>query len=638
MFFLALISLFASPAPSTQDEPPARVLHREITASARLAGTTGSLWGARTVARRMVDAGLDVEIESFDVLLSLPRRLGLELYGDAMRREPFHWQRARFDPDAIPAGDLPPFNSWSKSGVVRAPVIDVGRGLRADYERLLAAGVDPRGCIALARYGGSYRGVKVALAESFGCVGVLLTTAPRDVPEGTWPAGPWSSIHDVERGSILDISQAPGDPSTPGWASPRPGEEARRRSSTELDAALPKLPCLPIPWTVASEILARLEPRVLGEGDDPEPIGPGPVEARLDLDVRREVRTIHDVLARIPGRRSESVVIGNHRDAWVRGAQDAATGTVTLMRAAQILSERKRAGWEPRYSIVFAFWDAEETGLIGSTEWGEAHAKRLIDEGLVYINADVAVSGTRLTGMGGTPGLMGLAERATRRVPAALETDGTTLFDQWSSAASDATPELSLLGSGSDYTVFLHHLGMPVLDLSLSGARAGVYHTAADEHGIVDRFLDPTWQGHETAALLVAELLTELAEQGPAAFDEGEAARTLAELARREDVWLGEAHAELLAAAFDRLAEACTAAARAPLGEARFYRALAAPQGLPGRPWYKNQLWAPGLETGYAPETFPLLRIAARASDEALTSELTRLIDQIDALTRARKP
>lgn len=638
-----LCALSALPQDAPDPEPPSRALHRELTASQRLAGTSGGLWGARTVARRMQEAGLRVEIESVDVLLSLPRRLGLELYADGTRREPFHWQRQRFDPDAIPPGDLPPFNSWSKSGVVRAPVVDVGFGLRADFERLLAAGVDPRGAIALARYGRAYRGVKVALAEEFGCVGLLLTTpppgpSPDGAPRETWPAGPWSPPSDVERGSIKNLGQAPGDPSTPGWPSPPSGGQARRLAGPELDRLLPSIPCLPIPWTVASEILPRLRPLPNPEGAEPTPVGPGPLEARLDLDVRREVRPIHNVIARLPGRRPELVIAGNHRDAWIRGGQDAATGSVVLMRAAQILAGRVTAGWQPRHTIAFAFWDAEETGLIGSTEWAETHARRLIDEGLCYINADVAVSGTRLAGMGGSPGLLGLVEAVTRRVPAALELEGTSLFDQWSAAVGDATPRLGLLGSGSDYTVFLHHLGLPVLDLTLVGGQAGVYHTAADEHGVVDRFLDPTWMGHETAALLVAELLFELSERGPGGFDEAEAAEALAELAQDSAEWLDGGRAERLATAFRDLAAACRAAGRAPLGEARFYRALFAPEGLPGRPWFKNQLWAPGLETGYAPETLPILRRAAARGEAALDTELERLLARIEDLTRARRP
>lgn len=625
-------------------EPPSRALHRELTASARLAGTSGGLWGARAVARRMQEAGCEVEIESFDVVLSLPRRLGLELFADGTRREPFHSQRRRFDPDAIPAGDLPPFNSWSKSGAVRAPVLDVGFGLRADYEALLAAGVDPRGTIALARYGRSYRGVKVTLAEEFGCVGVLLTAEPvgpdeEGTPRAPWPQGPWRPDWEVERGSIKDLAEAPGDPSTPGWPSPRRGLEGRRLEGPELDALLPSIPCLPIPWEVARELLPRLERRSAGEAGLERAVGPGPVEARLDLDVRREVRAIHNVIARIPGRRPEQVIVGNHRDAWVRGGQDAATGTVVLIRAAQRLGERAREGWRPRYSIVFAFWDAEETGLIGSTEWGESHAKRLVDQGLCYINADVAVSGTRLTGMGGTPGLMRLVEEVTRRVPAVDAEPGWSLFDQWSAAAGPAGPRLGLLGSGSDYTVFLHHLGLPVLDLGLGGNAGGLYHTALDDHTFVDRFLDPTWMGHETAAHLVAELLLDVGERGPACFEEDEAARRMGQLAVAEADWLGAERAERIERAFERLAQACEArGGSAPLGEARFYRALFAPEGLAGRAWFRNELWAPGLETGYSAETLPTLRLAARRGEAELERATVELVERIEALARARRP
>jgi N-acetylated-alpha-linked acidic dipeptidase len=611
----------AAPA-RLQEEPTARALSRRLCEAPRLAGTRGSFRAAHFVADVVRRAGFEVELDEREVLLSLPRRL--EVAARAPGGMVLFERVERFDARAVPAGDVPKFNAWSASGRVEAGVVDVGRGLREDYERLAAAGVSVEGKIALARYGGSYRGVKAELAEEHGCVGALLFSDPEgDGPARgpVWPAGPWKPGWAAQRGSISPLARAPGDPSTPGWASPRPGEEGRRLLEHESDAGLPRIPCLPI----GSEEALRL---IATEG----------VRVRLDIDVPRELFRIVNVVARLPGSGDDFVVAGNHRDAWVRGAHDAGSGTVALMLAAQHLGERWRAGWRPASGIVLGFWDAEESGLIGSTEWAEAHADLLRTHGLAYVNVDSAVSGLRF-GAGGSPGLLGSLRAALERVPApAIE--GTParsdLWDQWSQGGESA-PSLGFPGSGSDYTVFLHHLGLPVLDLGFGGNRGGHYHTAFDDFAMMDRFLDPDWRGHATAGATLAELLAELAGRGRTAFDEGEAARELAAMVRRagaeEDGWLGAERAERLASAFDGIV------ARAERGDVApaepFYLALATPEGLAGRPWFKNRLWAPGLETGYASETLPGLRLAARLGGEELVRELDALIAAVDARREA---
>lgn len=632
---LALAAAVAAPPGLCGEEPRARELHRALTAQPRLAGTSGSLWGARTVARVLTAAGWQVEVETRQVLLSLPRRLALEAFEERGVRRAFLSRRWRFDPDAKPPGDLPPFNAWTASGEVRAPLVDVGRGLRADYERLAAAGVEVRGAIAFARYGGAYRGVKVSLAAEHGCVGVLLVNDPADdgAAKGpVWPAGPWKPAQEVQRGSILPLAAAPGDPSTPGWPSPRLGEQAERLAGEALRARLPRLLCLPVPWSLAGELRARLAPRVLEPGGEELPVGPGPLEVRLAIDAPIELRAIRNVIATLRGASEDFVLAGNHRDAWVRGGVDAGSGTVTLLRAAERLGERARAGWAPAATIRLAFWDAEESGLIGSTEWGEAHADELVRHLIAYVNCDAVVGGPQFHGASGTPGLRALLEEAASRVPSA--SGAGTLLEEWSRAADESGRRLDLPGSGSDHAVFLHHLGLPVLDIGFRGRPGGEYHTAFDDHPYVDRFRDPTWQAHETAGRLVAELLALAAERAAAAFDERAAARRYAALAREQTPWLGAERAGRLAAAFERLA---AAAAGAPaLGEGRLLRRLAAPEGLPGRPWFRNRLWAPGVESGYGAETFPTLRQAAGQGEEALEAELADLVGAIDALADER--
>jgi N-acetylated-alpha-linked acidic dipeptidase len=616
------LAVLALPAAARPDDPPARALSRELCAAPRLAGTSGSLRAARFVARVLADAGWEVEVDEREVLLSLPRRLFVAGYADPTFAGALFTERATFDPDARPAGDVPRFNAWSASGHVRGRVVDVGRGLRADYERLTAAGVDVRGAIGLARYGGSYRGVKAQLAEAAGCAGLLLFNDPaEDGPErgAVWPRGKWKPGWAAQRGSISPLAEVPGDPSTPGWASPAPGTpDARRLDPEQRDASLPGIPVLPIGSAHAGRLLDALQR--------------GGAWAELDLEVPRDLRTIRNVIARLPGTGPELVLAGNHRDAWVRGAQDAGSGTVSLLRAAQRLGARVADGWRPPSTIVLGFWDAEESGLIGSTEWGEAHATELRAHGVAYVNADALVSGLRLR-VSGAPGLDATLRAALARVPDPASANGT-LLTQWQ-------PEgpLGLPGSGSDYTVFLHHLGLPILDLGFGGNGGGQYHTAFDDFPVMDRFLDPDWRGHETAGNLLAELLFELAERGRTAFDPAEAAEALMHHARAAEQeaddagrrWLGDGGPRV-SAAFSALRDAILLS-ELELGTGpRFWQALEAPTGLTGRPWYRNQLWAPGLETGYAAETFPELRRAAERGAEPLAAAVDDLVATLDQL------
>ncbi len=611
-----------------QGAPPARALARELTSSSRLAGTSGSAWGARLVSRVLRKAAWEVELDSREVLLSLPRRLELAAFADGETNTPFLAHLDRFDADALPPGDVPPFNAWSASGEVRAPVVDVGRGLRGDYERLLESGVDVRGCVALARYGGSYRGVKLDLATGFGCVGLLLFSDPAENRGAVWPTGPFKPDWAVQRGSVSPMGRSPGDPSTPGFASPLVGAGAdadggtpQRLSAREVNGLLPSLPCLPVGWGTAMELKERLT----------DGIGPGPAEAFLAIDQPRELRVIHNVIARLPGRQgADSAVIlaGNHRDAWVRGAQDAGSGTVSLLRAAQHLGERSAGGWRPERTIQLCFWDAEESGLIGSTEWAEGHADWVRERALVYINCDAVVSGTRFSASG-TPGLLGSLRSSLEAVTAP---DGGDLWTRW---AADGEPSLGLPGSGSDFAVFLHHLSVPVLDIHFGGNSGGQYHTRFDDFAQMDRFLDPGWVGHELAGRFLATLLVDYAERGAGLFDEAEAATALAEHAGALGEWLGEERARRLAAAFVELARAARGAGSPPpvdgRGAAPFLAELAVAAGLDGRPWFVNRLWTPGLETGYSAETFPSLRTALRRGQ--VDAELA---DLIAALERRR--
>lgn len=643
--FAAALLTIPSAAQSAA-EPPSRALLRELTASTRLAGTTGSSFGAKVVARHLAAAGYEVELDSREVLLSLPRKIEIAIHENAWNEVPLSARIDRFDADAIPPGDVPKYNAWTKSGDVRAIAVDAGYGLRADFERLKELGVDVRGTVAIVRYGKSYRGVKVDLAAQYGCAAVLLfDDASRDGAERgpVWPMGPWKPDWEAQRGSISPMGRTPGDPSTPGWPSPAKGEPVRRLSSAELDLALPKIPCIPIGSAEARSILARLaevDVSAAAEGTPAvrERIGPGPVQVRLSVDVPRELRSVINVIGRLHGESQDFVLAGGHRDAWVRGANDNGAGCVGMLRAAQHLGERAKSGWKPKSGIAFAFWDAEEFGLIGSTEWAEAHADTLRAHALLYVNADVGISGIRMRHASGTPGVLAMLQRVLERnatAPYDASVDASArpanLWEEWRVAIDGGEPRLSLPGSGSDFAVFLHHLSLPVLEVGLGGSSGGQYHTAFDDFVQVDRYLDPGFVGHELYGRLMADLLAEVATLGRASFDAVEAAREMARRAREagreggETPWLGTERAERIAVAFESAAEALRPGVA-------FYPSLALSTGLPDRVWYRNPLWTPGLEDGYGSETFPLLRIAAAKSTEELDREIAVLVASIGRL------
>ncbi len=642
--FLLVIAL-----PVQTVEPPARALALELSAAPRLAGTIGSERGAEIVSRWLAQAGWSVELDAREVLLCYPRRVRLELFAASGSAAPERAWEASYDPDRVPPGDVPLFSAWSKSGDVRAPVIDAGRGLRGDFEALKAAGVPIAGTLALVRYGGSYRGCKVEIAAEYGCAGVLLYSDPAQDGAGkgpTWPAGPWKPDHEAQRGSISSVARAPGDPSTPHGPSPPPGTAVARLEGAALAQALPPILCQPIGAAHALWIQSRLAEREMTSRDglsrEMRAVGPGPVEARLALDVPLGLRRIVNVLATLEGQTPALVIAGNHRDAWVRGMHDAGSGTVGMVRAAQRLGARAAQGWRPRNTLLLGFWDGEEYGLIGSTEWAEAHAQRLREQALVYVNADALVSGTEF-GASGTPGLFAALERALHEVGYAhIDPELPNLAAQWRAGRESTGFVGDLPGSGSDFAVFLHHLALPVLDLGFHGNGGGQYHTAFDDFALVDRHLDPGWVGHELAGATLAQLLGDLAEDPRGGFDAAEASRELAQLAAQalEDARFASHRAPLL-----RLVEAARALERACASDAgpaaqsvvgrEFYALLAKPSGLEQRPWFRLPLWAPGLETGYASETWPDLAVAARRGEGAFEAEVERMIESFERL-RAR--
>jgi N-acetylated-alpha-linked acidic dipeptidase len=625
---------------STPGALASRELLRELCETTRLAGTRASQVAAHQVARRLEAAGWRAELEPRVVMLTYPRRTEIAVFdGDATT--PLSTRIDSFDPDRVPTGDVPLYNAWSASGRVRGPVVDAGRGLRADFERLRSAGVELAGTVALCRYGGCYRGIKVDLAAQYGCAAVLLWSDPKSDGAGrgpTWPTGPWKPAHEAQRGSISPMGRTPGDPSTPGWPSPRPGESARRLTDAELAEALPRIPCAPIGAAEAELLLAELGPRSFLDEDGrtvEEPIGPGPRQALVDIHAPRELRTIWNVIGTLAGEQDEFVLAGAHRDAWVHGANDNASGCVVLLRTAQELGARARDGWKPARTIRLAFWDAEEFGLIGSTEWGEAHADELRARCVAYVNSDVAASGPKFGGASGTPGMLGSLEPVLRRVTGVA---GQPLWDEWIARTPD--PDLSLPGSGSDFAVFVHHLGIPFVEVGFGGNGGGQYHTGFDDVPVVERFLDPGYVGHELSAKLHVDLLVELAQRGHAAFDGREAALRMQREALALMVEAGAdaalaAVANQLAVAFGETAEALR---EHPDAGRTWLRDLAIEAGIPGREWHKNVLWTSGLEDGYGAETFPTLRAVRGGGAERSNAAAAPILAGLARIRAAAAP
>ncbi|MCB9908639.1 MAG: M28 family peptidase [Planctomycetes bacterium] len=638
---LALSLLFAlSAAPVQESAPPSRALLHELCRHPRLAGTLSARRATSMVARVLEEAGWEVTLDEREVMLSLPRRLSLRVFPEATNAVPVVSRLWTFDPMAAPAGDIPPFNAWAASGLVRGPLVDVGYGMAADFERLEKEKIPVAGCIAVARYGKGYRGVKLSLAEQHGCVGLILFSDPADDGAGkgkTWPQGPWKPAWEAERGSVGSFVNPPGDPSTPGYASPAPGrgmaEGKARLSDFALAQALPKIPCMPIGASDAQALLSNLARRRMPDEQGnltAMAIGPGPTIAELEIDAPRELHTIVNVIARMQGIEPGAVMAGNHRDAWVRGANDAGSGTVALLRAAQILGAKHKAGWVPKTSILLGFWDAEEFGLIGSTEWVEANEGALAQALNLYINADTAVSGLRFQASG-SPGL----ERflASTLDGMVLPTEYRGPRPTWRDEAGEAK-SLGLPGSGSDFASFLHHVCLPVVDISFTGNSGGQYHTTFDDVEVVERFLDPEYQGHELAGAALAALLEKASDLGRKVLNESDAAEAMAQHALDAKSWLGSRQGQGIANAFRELAK--TIAEIEPhrdpkaLMPPQIYRSLMRTEGLPLRKWWRNALWTSDTTQGYGSETFPVLRICVAAQSEGnLNFEVQSLIQNI---------
>lgn len=618
---------------------------RRMSAEPHHAGSPGSKAVAEYALGLMKSWGLDARIEVFEALLPYPVKRSLEMVEPERYTAKLAEPAISEDPDSGDAGQLPTYNAYSGSGVVTAPLVYVNYGIPEDYEYLKQLGIDVRGKIVMARYGGSWRGTKPKVAAEHGAVGCLIYSDAKDdgfYQGDVYPKGAFRPPQGAQRGSVMDMPLYVGDPLSPGWAS----EPGSRRLSPDEAKTLMKIPVLPISYADAEPLLRNLGGPVAPEnwrGALPLTyhLGPGPAAARLEVRTDMETRPVYDVLATIAGSEfpDEWVIYGNHHDAWVNGADDPASGAAALLETARALAELVKGGWKPKRTLVLALWDAEEFGLIGSTEWVEKHRDEIEAKAVAYLNTDSTGKG-RLTG-GASPTLDTFIREVARDVPDPVAK--TSLLEAATPKPSKDKPEekpefrLGSLGAGSDYVAFVHHAGVASVNLTISGdSGGGIYHSIYDSFAWYSRFSDGQFVYGKAMAQVMATAVARLADAPVLPFEFDTLARAVRsyvleidKVAGKKsgrvsfDAVLGELkRVEKSAQRYEKqLAKAMKRAQGAPpeklkqVNQALFRseRALLAKDGLPGREWYKNRLYAPGLYTGYSAKPLPAVREAVEA-------------------------
>jgi N-acetylated-alpha-linked acidic dipeptidase len=661
---------------------------KTMTAGPNHLGSPHNQANAALIEKMFRDWGWQVKRADYQVLYPTPISTALELVGPVAKR--LGGQEPGIAKDATSNtldGALPPYVAYQGDGDVTAPVVYVNYGLPADYEALARRGISVKGKIVIARYGGGWRGLKPKLAQEQGAIGCLIYSDPQQDGYGaadTYPDGGGRPPAGVQRGSVLDMITYPGDPLTPGVGATKDA----KRLTRETAPTVLKIPALPISYADATEILSRLKGAPVptdwrgglpfhyrfGGSDD--------VQVHLKVQSEWSLKTISNVIAMLPGstKRDEWVVRGNHYDGWVFGASDPLSGEVALMSEAKALGALWKSGWRPQRSIVYASWDGEEPGLLGSTEWVEHNLAELRQKAVIYINSDS--NGRGVLGVDGSQQFQSLVGKVASEVkdPAT----GASVAARWRAvtrakafegqrgnagalvaAEQGADQPLDALGSGSDYTAFIHHAGVPSLNIGFGGEgeSAGSYHSIYDSYDHFVRWDDPGLIYGAALSKVTGRLVMRLADADvlPLRFAPLAGAartylteiRTLIDNRRKEDEKRGGLSADIyrlgsdprdpqgppvakaatpaldlgsLDAAIVRLETAAKAydaaitakgsglsnAQKAALN-ARLKgidQTLLSPSGLPFRPWFRNILYAPGLFTGYGAKTLPGVREA----------------------------
>jgi N-acetylated-alpha-linked acidic dipeptidase len=630
--------------------------------------------------------GLDANIEIFDVLFPTPKVRVVELTEPTKFTAKLQEPALSVDPTSNQQSEqLPTYNAYSADGDVTAPLVYVNYGIPDDYEKLERMGVSVKGAIVIARYGNSWRGIKPKVAAEHGAVGCLIYSDPADdgyVQGDVFPQGAWRPRDGVQRGSVMDMPVYPGDPLTPGVGATK---DAKRLDLKDAKT-ITKIPVLPISYADAQPLLAALKGDVVPEGwrgslPQTYHLGPGPAKVHLKLQSNWDVKPLYDVIIKIPGSTNPDqwIVRGNHHDAWVNGAEDPISGTVVLMEEARAFATLLKQGWKPKRTIIYCVWDGEEPGLLGSTEWGEAHADELRQHAAVYINSDG--NGRGYLSMGGSHSLERFVNGVARDIQDPEKKIPVWKRDQLKAIADAKTPEdrkevrdradlrIDALGSGSDWTVFLDHLGIASLDLSYGEEDGGgIYHSIYDDFYWYTHFSDTDFSYGRALSQTIGTAVMRLADAELLPYDFTGLADTihryldeLQKLSQTKQDEAIERNKELEEGVFTAIADPRKTSVLPPVEEVpphlnfaplqnasdalthsaeRYQKALdkvsangelrvspdelrtlnqklmqsehqlSSPEGLPGRPWFEHLIYAPGAYTGYGVKTIPGVREA----------------------------
>ncbi len=648
---------------------------KELTKAPHWASSPEDYETAKYVAAKFKEAGLETEIVPYKVLLNKPVKILIEAFDASGKKlmsgpTPEHvGPEDGGDPFQDDKRVLPAFNGSSPSGDVTAEAVYANYGTPADFKRLAELGVEVKGKIVLVRYGANYRGIKAYDAQQAGAAGVIIYSDPRDdgyFNGDKYPKGAWRPDSAVQRGAVQFLPIYPGDATTPGVSSTMDLPDAQRIAKDKIQANWPSIPVNPLSYKDAAPILAAL-----GGPDSPRAwqgalpftyhVGAGPVKVHMHLEQDTQLRVIWDVIGKIAGTSAadEWVVAGNHRDAWVYGAVDPNSGTAAMLETVHGLGELLKQGWKPKRTIVMGSWDAEEEGLIGSTEWVEGHEAQL-KHAVAYFNTDVGVSGPNFNASA-VPSLKQFVREVTREVPSP---GGGSVYDAWLKgqetrrgegedeggstrgarpAGRGVSGEIRVgdLGSGSDYTPFLQHEGVPSTDIGSNGPY-GVYHSVFDNYNWFIKNADPTFVYEQQQARVFGLEILHMADAEVLPYDyerygKDVAGYVTAAEASAKGMGLDFAALDAAAARFAAAGAAVRTKQLAPGAEVQAFNgelraaeeALLNPAGLPKREWYKHTVYAPGEYTGYAAVVIPGVTEGIDAADQARTQ------GQIGALAEA---
>ncbi len=669
---------------------------KRLTARPHHLGSPYGKANAEFIASLFKSWGYETSIERFDVLFPTPRERVVEMLAPEKYQARLSEPALKEDATSGQADEiLPPFNAYSIDGDVTGDLVYVNYGVPKDYEVLERHGIDVKGKIVIARYGGSWRGIKPKVAAEHGAIGCLIYSDPRDDGwfEGDpYPKGAYRSEFSAQRGSVADMPVHSGDPLTPGVGAT---ENAKRVAIKDAET-ITKIPVLPISYGDALPLLRALGGPIAPEewrGALPIPyhLGSGPARVHLKVAFDWKIVPAYDVIAKLRGTdlADQWILRGNHHDAWVHGASDPTSGQVAMLEEARAIGELAKSGWRPRRTLIFAAWDGEEQGLLGSTEWVETHIAELQEHAVVYINSDSTDRG--FLSAGGSHTLERFVTEVARDVQdpernvSVLERARAAQIVEAEAGDRKELRErklfrLDALGSGSDFTPFLQHAGIAALNVGYGGeGEYGVYHSAYDSFDHYTRFGDPTFDYGVVQAKTTGRMMLRLANADTLPFEASTFAATLdryvADLAKLEDKSRDETedhnalvlelqlaadptkpftaprpkddvpHIELAALrnAAERLKKAAEKFDASPSRDdktiMRLESALTRDEGLPNRPWYRHYVYAPGLYTGYGVKTLPAVReaIELRRWSEA-NAQTVILANVLDNYTRLLDP